>query len=124
MPFVEIIAIILGAVIVATRLPVVLWPKQMMPFFSSLVRAARYYDLPGGLIILYFIWNEGSLLQLILGAFSIVMVVHGAILLVRPNLYKYYWKALEHNLTLLRIVESGLVLFGMLLIYLGYLGLQ
>ncbi len=125
MPNIETIAVILGILIVVARLPLVIWPKKFIPFWKrkfsdmSSARIVGVISLLSGLIFIYYIWNEISLIQLLVGGFSILMLVMGMIIFVIPKFPSAILNMLENKLSLVRTMAFIAILIGLLLIQLG-----
>jgi len=108
MPNIETIALILGILIVVARLPLVFWPKKFISFWKrkfsgmSSARIVGVISLLSGLIFIYYVWNEVSLIQLLVGGFSILMLVMGMIIFVITKFPSAILNMLENKLSLVR----------------------
>ena len=125
MPNLEAIAIILGILLIITRLPALLWPKKFISFWKrrlakdSFVKACGAISFFTGLVFIYLLWNEISLIQLLVGGFSILMLVMGMIIFVIPKFPSTILNMLENKLSLVRTMAFIAILIGLLLIRLG-----
>ena len=125
MPNLETIAVILGILVIVSRLPAAIWPKKFIFFWkrkfsgeSSIKNLGAIVFLVG-LIFIYYIWNEISLIQLLVGGFSILMLVMGMIIFVITKFPSAILNMLENKLSLVRTMAFIAILIGLLLIQLG-----
>ena len=122
MPNIETIAVILGILIVIVRLPVVIWPKKLISLWKHKLSKESFAKTWGaialilGLILINYIWNEISLLQLLVGGISIFMIIIGGMIFFLPKLPATILGFLERKLPLVRILAFIAVLFGLFLI--------
>ncbi len=125
MPNLETIAVILGILVIVTRLPAAIWPKKFISFCKRKVSRESSTKTLGaivflvGLIFIYYVWNEVSLIQLLVGGFSILMLVMGMIIFVIPKFPSTILNMLENKLSLVRTMAFIAILIGLLLIRLG-----
>jgi hypothetical protein len=123
------LAIILGILLVATRLPGLLWPKgfrehSMKLMESDLVtRAFAFLALIIGLIIVIALVKSRPWLELVLLFLAMVWLPIGAVTLWKPDLYRRLANKvlLTNDLTLRALCTIG-VLVGFLLFFLGIFG--
>ncbi|MBI4009896.1 MAG: hypothetical protein HY361_01715 [Candidatus Aenigmarchaeota archaeon] len=122
----EIIAVVMGILIIITRLPALLWPKQFISYWKEKFSKESSAKTLGaiaflvGLFFIYLIWNEISLLQLLVGGISITVLIIGLLLFLVPKLPSNIMNTMEKKLPLLRVLAFIAVLIGILLISLGY----
>ncbi len=121
----ETIAVILGILVIAARLPAAIWPKKFISFckrkFSrgSSIKTFGAIAFLVGLIFIYYIRNEVSLIQLLVGGFSLLMLVMGTIIFVMPKFPSTILNMLENKLSLVRAMAFIAVSIGLLLVQLG-----
>ncbi len=122
----EMIAIVLGILLVVTRLPAIFWPREFFSYWRKKVSQESSAKMLGaivfliGIVFIYLIWNEISLLQLLVGGFSILMIVKGVMVLILPEFPTTILSSLEKKASVARIMAFVGLLIGILLIYLGW----
>lgn len=129
MSVINTLAIVLGILAVATRLPGVLWPKGFREHSMQLVekdvvvRVAAVFALAVGLIIIGAIIKTRPWLDVLMLALALVWIPAGVTMLWRPEAYR--WLAnkvlLTSDLSLRLLCGLG-VLLGFLLFFLGIFG--
>ncbi len=129
MSLLHTLAIVLGILTVATRLPGVLWPKgfrehSMQLIESDLVtRAFACVALAVGLIVVVALIKTRPWLEVVLLVLALVWIPSGAVMLWRPELYRKVANRvlLTDDLTLRALCGLG-VAIGFLLCFLGIFG--
>jgi uncharacterized protein YjeT (DUF2065 family) len=129
MSMLHTLAIILGILTVATRLPGVLWPKgfreHSMQLIESnlLTRVLALFALAVGLIIVVTLVKTRPWLEVILLLLALFWLPAGAMMLWNPDLYRRMANKvlLANDLTLRALCGLG-VLIGFLLCFLGIFG--
>lgn len=123
------LAVILGVLMVATRLPGVLWPKGFREHSMSLIegdlatRAIAALGLLIGLTIIVALVKARPWLEVVLLLLALVWIPVGAVSIWRPDLYRRVAMRvlLADELTLRALCGLGVAL-GFLLFFLGVFG--
>lgn len=129
MSMLHTLAIILGILTVATRLPGVLWPKGFREHSMQLIesnllsRVLALFALAVGLIIVVTLVKTRPWLEVILLLLALFWLPAGAMMLWNPDLYRRMANKvlLANDLTLRALCGLG-VLIGFLLCFLGIFG--
>lgn len=123
------LAIILGILTVATRLPGVLWPKGFREHSMQIIEsdlATRIFALLAlavGLVIVVALLKTRPWLELILLLVALIWLPAGVLMLWNPDLYRRVANKvlLTNDVTLRALCGLG-VLIGFLLFFLGIFG--
>lgn len=129
MSLLNTLALILGIITVATRLPGVVWPKSFREHTMKLIEsnlAARIIAVVAlalGLIIVAALLKSRPWLEVMLLVLALLWLPTGAVALWRPDIYRRVANKvlLSSDLTLRALCCLG-VLVGFLLCFLGIFG--
>lgn len=123
------LAIVLGIITVATRLPGVVWPKSFREHSMKLIesdlaaRVIAVVALALGLTIVVVLLKTRPWLEVVLLVLALLWLPAGAVALWRPDLYRRVAnKVLLTNDPTLRALCTLGVLIGFLLCFLGIFG--
>lgn len=122
---IELAAIALGIIIIVTRFPAILWPRRFASFWlkkvsrESFVKTMAPLSILVGLLFIYFIWSEITLLQLLVAGISFAMIAIGTMNYIAPQVPATILKTLSGKPTLLRALAAIAVLIGLYLILLA-----
>jgi len=126
---IELLAIVLGALIILKRLPMLIWPDKTLGMLKKWSANTGNVKLIGtimfllGAFFIYLIWNEITLLQLLVGAISMIMLAFGFAYFLLPEMATTMTNVLWQKKGFLRTASIVGILIGLLLVYLGYSGL-
>ncbi|HUU50785.1 MAG TPA: hypothetical protein VMW81_07485 [Nitrospinota bacterium] len=126
---INIIAIVLGMIIVITRLPGIIWPKNMREFIFKFLENTYAIKLTGlflfilSLIIFFLFLKERTIVEMIIIILGLIWLPLGIMIFFYPDLYRNLGqKVMGKSLTRIRVLCSIGCFFGLLLILLGLFG--
>jgi len=122
------IAIIIGAVAVLARLPVVIWPEKGRDFWGRIVKVRPFISLLGlllvgvGVLIAYAAFREKFALEFVLWIIGGLAFVFGVIYVAAPQTAGQMWESLvvPRSRGALRVMFGSGVIIGLFLVVLGF----
>ncbi len=121
----EVASILLGLLIIFTRLPAAIWPKKFVAYWMRKVKNKKTVknlalaSAAVGLIVMYFILGEVSLFQLLIAGISFAMFGVGMMIYLIPEVPSTILKTFKKNTQLLQTAGIIAVAFGILLVLMG-----
>ena len=121
------IAIIIGAVAILARLPVVIWPEKGRDFWGRIVTVRPFISLLGlalvalGVLIGYAALRETLALEFVLWIIGGLAFVFGVIYIAAPQTAGQMWESLvvPRSRGVLRVMFGSGVIIGLFLVVLG-----
>ena len=122
-----IIAIVIGGLVILTRLPLVIWPDKTKELFGRALDAQPLVSVIGllmvglGLLIAYAAASETFAIEVVMWVIGAVMFVFGVLYVVVPQLPKQLWDkiAVPRSRGVLRTMAGAGVLVGLFVLVLG-----
>ena len=122
-----IIAIVIGGLVILTRLPLVIWPDKTKELFGRALDVHPLVSVIGllmvglGLLIAYAAATETFAIEIVLWVIGAVMFVFGVLYVVVPQLPKQLWDkiAVPRSRGVLRTMAGAGVLVGLFVLVLG-----
>lgn len=126
---INIIAILLGVIIIITRLPGIIWPKNMREFVFKFLEKTYAIKLTGlllfilSIIIFSLFLKDRTLLEIVIVILGLIWLPLGIMIFFYPDLYRNLGqKVMGKSLTRLRVLYMIGCFFGLLLVLLGLFG--
>ncbi|MFH0926352.1 MAG: hypothetical protein V1872_12125 [bacterium] len=122
----NLLALVIGIIIVITRLPTVIWPEQASHlcdrFLSKLylLRTIGIILFGAGSYIIYLLLRKSNLLDMTMIVIGVFWLLIGIWVIVKPEGYQRYGKyLLGRSEFTIRLLSLLLVVFGIFLIFLA-----
>ena len=122
-----IIAIVIGGLVILTRLPLVIWPDKTKELFGRALDVQPLVSLIGllmmglGLLTAYAAASETFAIEIVMWVIAAIMFVFGMLYVVIPQLPKQLWDkiAVPRSRGVLRTMAGAGVLVGLFVLVLG-----
>lgn len=124
---IETIAIFIGILLIATRLPALFWPKKTLKWYQStfaskpvVVQSVAAIAFLLGLAFAYFIMMQVPLLHMFVSFFALLMLIFGFVILLVPELPHFILTTImKKSDTKIRLLALIAIVVGALMIYLA-----
>lgn len=122
---IEIIALVIGILMVVTRLPGLIWPREFLEWFrknlfgsTSSIKKVALASIVLGAIFLFYVFRAYGFVDVIVVTISAMIVVFGIVSLTLPEVPRSIISSLKNKDKVIRITCAVKILIGLVLIYL------
>ena len=118
----NLIALVISIILIISRLPGVIWPKKTAALCNTALDNLYFLKVLGIVLlatasyILFIILKKSNLLEIIMIFISVVWLIGGAYVILKPERYRKYGKfIIEKSELSFRILSSLVIILGILL---------
>jgi len=128
---INLIAIIIGILLILTRIPGLLMPKKFIKLCARLLlnkRPTYYLNFGAALFIIaiilfYFVFEVFSFIQVMVVFFTIAIFIFGLLLLFMPPFIQHMAKfMLKVKPSMIASICGIIIIVGIIMVYLGFAG--